>query len=122
MRKRIDLNLQLMLPSLDDFKSNYKLSEMIFDTWELMGFKTMGVAGERLALKSEMSPAAKKKLDETVVAIRVVKIVRGSRAEDPLDEFKCYLRSVWRYKMKYHRRKIILGVLADRCCARTAPG
>ena len=42
VRERIDLNLQLMLPSLDDFKSNYKLSEMIFDTWELMGFKSMG--------------------------------------------------------------------------------
>ena len=115
VRKRIDLNLQLMLPSLDDFKPNYKISEMILETLELMGFKNMGVGGERLALKSEMSPAAKKKLDETVVAIRIVKIVRGSRAEDPLDEFKCYLKSVWGYKMKYHkvqRNKVVCSELS----------
>lgn len=103
VRKRIDLNLQLMLPSLDDFKPNYKISEMILETLELMGFKNMGVGGERLDLKSKMSANAKKKLDKTVLAVRVVKIVRGSRAEDPLDEFKCYLKSVWGYKMKYHR-------------------
>lgn len=103
MRKRIDLNLQLMLPSLDDFKPTYKISEMMLETLELMGFKNMGVGGERLDLKNKVSADAKKKLDETIVAIRVVKIVRGSRAEDPLDEFKCYIKSIWGYIMKYHR-------------------
>ncbi len=102
VRKRIDMNLQLMGPSLDDFRPNNELSDKILETMEKRGFKNMGVAGERLDLR-DMSDETKLMLDKTITSIRKAKLVRKSRADEPLEEFKCYVKSVWGYKLKSHK-------------------
>lgn len=97
-RERIASKLEL----LGNSRQIYGISDKIREAAELVGFKTMGVGGERLALKS-MSAAAKKELENTIAAIRNVKLVRRSRAADLLEELKCYLKSVWGYKLKSHK-------------------
>lgn len=67
-----------------------------------MGFKNIGIAGERLDLRN-MPDETKDKLDKTITSIRTAKLVRKSRAEDSLEEFKCYIKSVWGYKLKSHK-------------------
>lgn len=91
-----------MWESLDEFRPNYTIAKDILETLNKMGFANMGVAGERLDLRN-MSAATKKMLHKTIMAIRVVKLVRRSRADEPLEEFKCYVKSVWGYKLKSHR-------------------
>lgn len=85
VRKRIDTNLQLMQPSLDDFNTGYDISDKILQTLEKMGYQNMGVAGEKLDLKNMTEDA---------------RLVRESRSEDPRKEFKCYVESAWGYKLK----------------------
>ena len=72
----------------------YGISDKIREALELMGYKKMGIGGERLALNN-MPATAKKELETSITAIRAVNIVRGSRAVGPLEEFKCYLKKVW---------------------------
>ena len=91
VRKRI----QLMGPSLDDFRPNYELPGKILETLEKMGFEGIGVAGDRLDLKN-MPDETKLMLDKTITSIRTAKLVRKSRADDSLEEFKCY-------KLKSHK-------------------
>lgn len=68
-----------------------------------MGFNNMGIAGERLDLKN-MPVETKAMLDQTITtSIRTAKLVRMSRAEDSLEEFKYYVKSVWGYKLKSHK-------------------
>lgn len=104
VRQRIDTTLQLMRESLDEFRPNYTIAKDILETLNKMGFKKMGVAGERLDLR-DMPDATKDVLDKTITSIRTVKLVRRSRADEPLQEFKCYVKSVWGYKLKSHRVK-----------------
>eukprot|EP00903_Cladosiphon_okamuranus_P009645 g9178.t1 len=90
VRKRIDTNLQLMRESLDEFRPNYTVATDVLETLERMGFKNMGVAGERLDLRN-MPEGTKLMLDKTITSIRKAKLVRKSRADEPLEEFKCYV-------------------------------
>lgn len=102
VRKRIDTTLQLMRESLDEFRPNYTIATEIIETLNKMGFKNMGIAGERLDLKN-MPDETKQMLDKTITRIRTAKLVRMSRAEDSLEEFKCYVKSVLGYKLKSHK-------------------
>ena len=102
VRKRIDMNLQLMRESLDEFRPNYTIAKDMLETLNMMGFKNMGIAGERLDLKN-MPDGTKLMLDKTVSSIRTATLVRKSRAEDPLEECKCYIKSVWGCKLKCHQ-------------------
>ncbi|CAB1107648.1 unnamed protein product [Ectocarpus sp. CCAP 1310/34] len=104
VRKRIDMNLQLMRESLDEFRLNYTLAKDILDTLKKMGFKNMGIAGERLDLRN-MPDETKAMLDKTITSIRTAKLVRTSRAAESREEFKCYIKSVWGYKLKSHQVK-----------------
>lgn len=61
-----------------------------------MGFKNSGIAGERLDLKN-MPVETKAMLHQTITSIRTAKLVRMSRAEDLLEEFKYDVKSVWGY-------------------------
>eukprot|EP00903_Cladosiphon_okamuranus_P022359 g20564.t1 len=102
VRTRIDTTLQLMRESLDEFRPNYTIAKDIVETLNKMGFVNMGVAGERLDLKN-MPDETKDKLNKTIESIRTVKLVRKSRADESLEEFKCYLKSIWGYNLKSHR-------------------
>ena len=83
VRKRIDMNLQLMRESLDELRPNYELPGKTLETLEKMGFKNMGIAGERLDLRN-MPDETKLMLDKTITSIRTAKLVRKSRAEKRL--------------------------------------
>eukprot|EP00903_Cladosiphon_okamuranus_P017931 g16499.t1 len=102
VRKRIDTNLQLMRETLDEFRPNYTIATAIVETLERMGFKDFGVGGERLDLR-DMPTETTEMLDKTISAIRKVKLIRSSRAEEPLTEFKCYVMNIWGFKLKAHR-------------------
>eukprot|EP00752_Nemacystus_decipiens_P017186 g15395.t1 len=102
VRKRIDTNLQLMRETLDEFRPNYTIATGIMETLEKMGFKDFGVGGERLDLR-DMPTETTEVLDKTIDTKRTTKLIRSSRAGDPLAEFKCYVMSIWGYKLKSHR-------------------
>lgn len=104
VRKRIDYTRQLMEASLDDFRPNYDLSEKILGTLELTGFNNMGGGEQEIDLQ-KMPEEAWKDLEETITAIRTANIVRGSEASDPIQAFSNYLRNLWGYKLKYHKRQ-----------------
>ena len=91
---------QLRLP--DNSGQIYGISDKIREALELMGYKKMGVGGEKLDLK-KMPATAKKEVENTITAIRAANIVRGSRAVGPLEEFKCYLKKVLGYNLQSHR-------------------
>jgi len=50
-----------------------------------------------------MSDETKAMLDQTITSIRTAKLIRKSRAEEPLEEFKHYVKSVWGNKLKSHK-------------------
>eukprot|EP00903_Cladosiphon_okamuranus_P015053 g13926.t1 len=104
VRKRIDINLQLMRETLDEFRPNFTIATGILETLEKMGFKNMGIAGERLDLRN-MPSETKLMLEKTITSIRAAKLVRKSRAAESLEEFKCYVKSVWGYKLKSHKKE-----------------